>query len=132
MTIPDWLTTGLLKDLATIVAASVASYVGIFGLKAWRKQLKGRNDYELARRLLKNTYRIRDGIANIRSPFGNPSEIERALTELEVKDSLSGKDNHERHLMEQQALYAFRWDRFLLEQLADLEVDRIEAEVLWG
>jgi hypothetical protein len=52
----------LFKDLATIFAAVAAGIIAIMGYNAWKKQLRGKAEYELARRLLRNVYRVRDAI----------------------------------------------------------------------
>lgn len=64
----------LLKDVMTILGAGVAIYVALRGLSAWRRQLKGNVQYELARRLLTNVYRARDALHAVRALYVPTSE----------------------------------------------------------
>lgn len=50
----------LAKDIVLMLAAVVGAYVALRGLSTWNRQLKGGAEYELTRRLLKCTYRLRD------------------------------------------------------------------------
>ncbi len=59
----DW---SLTKDVFSIVGTVftalgviVASYVGLNGLKTWRRQIRGNNDHELSRRMLVESYRFK-------------------------------------------------------------------------
>jgi len=52
----------LLKGLAAIVALVVA----VLGINAWRRQLRGKNEYELAEEVLSLFYRARDIIRAMR------------------------------------------------------------------
>jgi hypothetical protein len=58
----------LIKDVLTAIAAVGAASIGLLGLATWRKQLKGRTEYELARRLLVAVYRIRNAVSYLRNP----------------------------------------------------------------
>jgi hypothetical protein len=55
-----------LRELVLIAASSIAAVVALLGLRTWKKQLKGRTDYELARRLLKSAYAVRDALQIVR------------------------------------------------------------------
>jgi hypothetical protein len=59
----------LLKDIAVILAAGVAGYVGLRGLSAWRRQLAGRTEYDLARNILTALYKLRDAVKEVRNPL---------------------------------------------------------------
>lgn len=59
----------LLDGLASL-AIIVASLVAIYGIGSWRREMKGRKEYELAEEVLALFYEVGDRIAAIRSPFG--------------------------------------------------------------
>lgn len=118
----------IIRDITTTVAAGVAIYVGLAGLDAWRKQLKGKTDYELARQYLKSIYRVRNEMnKRVRNPFIPVYEMEVARKEegLEPK-SMSGMDNETNRLV-----YARRW-KAIMSSMEDLEAVLLEAEALWG
>ena len=116
------------KDVVTALAALTGGIVAILGLKAWRKQLKGKTDYQLARRLLRAVYEVRDDIRLIRSPFQSAAEIAQALKETGVSGSFQDPDFD---FKTDQAVYQIRWGK-LHEALSNLRVEQLEAEVSWG
>lgn len=121
-------TVRMLKDGATGTAALVAAYVGLKGLDAWKRQLRGTSDYKLARRLLKLTYQARDKIQRIRAPMKFGAEFEQALEEQDI-DLEEGEEPTK--LQKTEAWYQMHWEG-LNEILSDLKVAQLEAEALWG
>ena len=61
-------------DLLQALSVIVASVVAVYGINAWRRELKGKREYELAEEVLTLFYRSRDIIKAIRSPFGTVGE----------------------------------------------------------
>ena len=116
------------KDVVTALAALTGAIVAILGLKAWRKQLKGKTDYELARRLLKAVYEVRDAIRLIRSPFQSVAEITQALKETGVSGKFQDPDFD---FKTDRAVYQVRGGK-LHEAMSNLRVEQLEAEVSWG
>jgi hypothetical protein len=57
------------KDVVVAIAAFVGMIVALTGLNTWNRQLKGEVEYELTRRLLKCTYRLREAIQGVRHPM---------------------------------------------------------------
>ena len=118
------------RDIVLIGAAAVGAIVSILGLRTWRKQLRGRTEYDLARRFLRAVYRVRDAIRGVRNPFMFEGEVRAAQRELEHGPDTEPKsvnlDNNVRR-----AAYDKRW-QCLDETLSDLYVERLEAEVVWG
>lgn len=118
----------IMRDIATTIAAGVAAYVGLAGLNAWKKQLKGKADYELARQYLKAVYKIRNEINKyVRNPFIPIYEMKAARKEegLESED-LNGMDNETNRLV-----YARRWRR-VMSATEELDAVLLEAEAVWG
>lgn len=103
----------VLKDAILAGAACIGAYVAISGLSAWKRQLKGKTEYEVAKDLLKATLQVRNRLQAARNPFFSSGQ-----SQAEIFD-----------VMRQ----AFE-DRFAQvdEAVAQLEVSLLEAEALWG
>src|SRR5215211_6334583 len=114
----------IIRDAAATIAAAAATYVGIAGLDAWRKQLKGKSEYELARRYLRAAYKVRDALKFVRNPFISPEEFSTALNETGLQDE--GKQQ-----TRNVAVYTVRWKK-VQEAVSELDLEQLEAEVLWG
>jgi hypothetical protein len=117
-----------IKDLVIALAAAVGAGVGVLGLKAWRRQLKGNTEYELARRLLRAVYRVRNALQNVRNPFISSGEIVQAL-----KDAGKAPEEIKRDLAKAEvdgAVYAARW-KPVADAISELQVEALEAEVIW-
>ena len=121
----------LAGDVVTIFAALVAATVAVLGLRTWRKQLRGKTEYELARRLLRNVYRVRDAIRVFRNPFVSGAEILQAMRDEEINTEAYDPENTQHYALSQQAVYQRRW-KGIQEAFAELNVDALEAEVIWG
>lgn len=114
------------SDVFTSIAAITATVVAIVGLNAWKKQMKGKEEYELARRYLRLIYRVRDAIKVVRNPF---IPVEEMISSLKEKGM--NEDDYSDHKKMNQAVYSTRWNK-VQEALSDLRVEQLEAEVLWG
>jgi hypothetical protein len=99
-TLLDWMNSLLLAksftpilDLIKALSVIVASVVAIYGINTWRRELRGKKEYELAEEVLSLFYRARDIIRAMRSPFAiggegstrKPQDKETAK-EKEVRD----------------------------------------------
>ncbi|MFD2273256.1 hypothetical protein ACFS07_25195 [Undibacterium arcticum] len=109
-----------------MLAAVVGAYVALRGLSTWNRQLKGGVEYDLTRRILKCTFRLREAIKGVRNPviWGNemPSPRENDAQRL-TKEQL-------RHYGTANA-YQKRWDK-VTDVRSDLQTELLEAEVIWG
>lgn len=115
---------GNFKDLMMGIAAYVGMLVAILGLTTWNRQLKGGVEYELARRLLKQTYRLRDAIRHAR-----PS-----MTLIEPAQGAEGEPRLSRAEAEYRGtvkFYQTLWDR-VTEVHSDLKAELLEGEVVWS
>jgi hypothetical protein len=125
----DWsLTVAFIKDIATALAAAVGIYVALDGLSTWKKQLKGKTEYELARRLLKSVYKLRDAIDIVRNPLQTAGETYLALDES-ATDIKQADPNW--NLVANSAVFKKRWAK-IVDAFLDIEVEQLEAEVLFG
>jgi hypothetical protein len=118
-----------IQKIATGIAALVAAWVAVEGLRAWRVQLLGATEYKLARRVLRAAFRVRDQIAQVRSPFVPVGEMIEAYkgAGLETEGLDFTRDSQRRD----QLVYQRRWLP-LATALSDLSLEMLEAEVLWG
>ena len=114
--------TKIISALAAIVGATMA----VIGVNAWKRQMKGKTNYELARRYLKAVYKVRDSIKEVRNPFISIGEITSSL-----KDSGLSEDEYKDHQKSNRAVYSARWKR-VVEAASELDVELLEAEVIWG
>lgn len=118
-----------LRELVLIAASSIAAVVALLGLRTWKKQLKGRTDYELARRLLKSAYAVRDALQIVRHPWMSSEEMTAALAAEGVESKgLSQVELGDRGAF---AAYKCRWQK-VSEELSGLKVEAFEAEAIWG
>lgn len=114
------------RDLIVTIAAAVGAVVAVCGLNTWNRQLKGGSEYELARRVLKRTYLLRDAFMRVRSPFMFATEMPKPPT---VGDRVPTREE-ERYYGVSEA-YQARWNR-VIEARTELQSELLEAEVLWG
>ena len=115
--------TNSITALAAIVVAGVAIY-GVFW--EWKKQMRGKTDYEIARRYLKTVLQLRDAIKFVRNPFISIDEMQVALEENGF-DSKEYEDKNKTN----RAVYSLRWKK-VTDTWTTLEAELIEAEVSWG
>jgi hypothetical protein len=120
---PDEISAGCNAIVA--LAATTAAFVATRGLRTWKDQLAGQADYDLARRALLATYRLRDEITQVRNPAIFPAEQSKALQAA----GLSGDPTQ--HPERLHLVYERRFGS-LLAALSNLEAEALEAEVLWG
>lgn len=124
----DW---SLIKDVFSIVGTvftalgvTVASYVGLNGLKTWRRQIRGSNDHELSRRMLVESYKFKKAFFYARRP---------AIYSHEIRESgdpaFSG--NPIDRFTRQKLGFQRRIEVFNKE-FAALSASMFEAEALWG
>jgi len=108
----------VIKDITTAIVAIIGVGVAIAGLSTWRKQIKGKTEYDLARRLLKSIYKIRDSIPAVRNPFQLAGEIEAALRESRIEPE--GTLNYA-NTKAIRAVYTMRWNK-LRDSVIELNV----------
>ena len=118
----------LVKDLITIASLIAASVIAGMGLYTWKKQLVGTTEYELAKRILKATYRLRDTLENVRNPLIYAGEQNQAMKEANLELDSNAPDNERKRSI---AVYGLRW-KGVVSNLQDLQLEAIEAEAVWG
>jgi hypothetical protein len=87
----------IMKDMLEIIQAvsiTLASFVTIFGIRAWRKEATWKRKYEIAEEVLSCVYDISDRFNTIRSPVGYGGEGKsRKKNENETTEESTIMDN---------------------------------------
>jgi hypothetical protein len=117
---------GLIKDIVLLVTGIIASLVALIGLNTWKKHLKGKVEYDLSRKLLTKTYRLRDLISFVRSSYMSGAEMQNPPDNSPFSKTEEGKRYYN--------AYTGYMNRFkpINETKARLLTDLLEAEALWG
>ena len=118
--------TRLILEIINTLAIVGGAIMAVIGVNAWKKQLKGSTEYELAKRYLKSVYKIRDAIKFVRNPFISIDEMAVALKENGVENP-----DYSNNQQTNRVVYSVRWKK-VMEARTDLDVELLEAEVLWG
>jgi hypothetical protein len=104
-----------IAQLVEAAAAVGAVTIAGLGLGTWRRQLRGTTEYDLARRLLLQVYRLRDAIDHVRQPF------------MSIEEAGERKEGVPWEI----AAYDQRWQG-VREAMVALAAAVAESEVLWG
>jgi hypothetical protein len=118
----------VVKNIAPVIGATIASFVAVRGLNTWREQLRGKVKHDAATTLLGAVFHLREAINNVRNPYMSAAEISVSMQELGV-DAQYGDEDWNRK--SSGAVYQKRWSS-IVDSMANLNVDAIEAEVIWG
>lgn len=114
------------SDALTAISAVVVAFVAVYGLQEWKKQMKGKTNYEIARRYLKQALKFRNEILSVRHPMISIGEIETAL-----KESGLNSDDYKDKINTNRLVYQRRWKN-IQQSWSNLELEIIDAEVSWG
>lgn len=114
------------KDIISIIAPIAALVIAALGLQTWKRQLYGKSEYNIAKKLLKATYKYREAIQSVRHPSMDYSEIQNP-----PKDDT--QPNNERRTRYYAATKAYdnRWSK-ITEARIEIDTELLEAEVLLG
>lgn len=88
--------------------------IAFVGLRTWRNQLHGTNEYQLAKKILLDVYRLREALNFVRYPFMSSSEADPVQKDIPWEVSA----------------YERRWAA-VGEVYAELNVSLLEARVVW-
>ena len=121
MSVIDWIDAH--GNFVESLLAAGAIVLAILGFKSWRLEMRGKTQYALARRVLADVYAVRNAISMVRN----------ILMVGEEFAARPGRNPQSKESTPEDVLYAYekRWDR-LAEPSNKLDLDLIEAEVLWG
>ena len=114
-------------DVVTALLAAAAVWLAWGGLTTWRKQLKGTAEYEVARRLLHSTPKVRDNIKHARNAVIFAGELHSDLSEFEIEGDSLTASRYDKN----RAVYGRRME-YVDASVTELTTTLTEAEVLWG
>jgi len=117
-----------IKDILVALAAIIAAIVAIKGLKAWRNQLRGVNEYKLSEEILEKTYKLEDAIRSARNPWMSAGEISQRAREEKITETETPQERDARN-----EAYAL-WKRTepMFEAISELKLSKFKAKALWG
>ncbi|MEJ0089595.1 MAG: hypothetical protein WDM80_07620 [Limisphaerales bacterium] len=103
----------------------LASLSLFLAFATWRKELKGKSEYQKAKDILKAVYRVKNGFMVVRSPWMDSSEYSKECFD---------ENGHLKKGMEFEGqLYAYQTRMKNLEEaFAELESQTLDAQVEWG
>lgn len=88
VTTVDWAATGtMLQGIGTVIggiAVIVAAFIGGNTFKSWRQQKLSERVIDQAERILTATYKVRQGLMQLRSPAMWPHEMDAAEEHLKA------------------------------------------------
>lgn len=100
--------TRLTLEIVNTLVIVGGAMIAVVGVNAWKKQLKGSTEYELAKRYLKSVYKIRDAIKYVRNPFISIDEMAVAL-----KDNGIENPDYSNDQQTNRAVYSVRWKKVM-------------------
>lgn len=116
-----------IKDVLLGAAAVTTAVVAVLGLRKWRQELEGKAHFDVARNLIRATYRLRDEIRTCRSPFYSAYEFPEGYG----KGGPGAERSAEEEARAWIHIYKNRWDP-VWKALQDFDSHTLEAEALWG
>jgi hypothetical protein len=111
------------NSLVSSFAYLVAAYVGIKGLSTWKAQLKGDQDYNLAKSLMLNIYKYQEAMTQLRSPAIWASEYPDSDEELNMPQN-------KRRFKEVSYAYQKRWEK-IGEIRPKIFEQTLEGQAIW-
>jgi len=108
----------LIKDIVLVISSLTAIFFTIGNFSKWKKEHKGKLQYELSRNLLKSIYDLRDDFNGVRSPMIYPSEFSSEHHISESKESEKYK-----YIFENRLKYLQKSYNTYLSLLPEVEID---------
>ncbi len=121
--INEWISA--IKDVIVGLSAISATIFAYIGLNTWRKELKGKAEYQLAKDVLKSVYRVREAFKHVRNPAIFAYEYPEEMRDY------SGHLKRERDYEGTVYVYEKRWEK-MTEAFKELEEHHLDAQVEWG
>ncbi len=116
-----------LKDSVSILGTFFAMYIGWQGLNTWQRQLRGNDEYQIARRLMRLCQKLRRLMGKARRGTVDEADYNKTLIERlnDQGANYQGREIRTEILLERNWFHI----RALLEEIEDITVD---AEAFWG
>lgn len=117
--------TKVAQNVIVSICAMVTTAIALLGYSKWKKELKGKSEYEKAKEILKAVYKVKHGFSIVRNPAMFAHEYPEAIRDKPGPPQ--GNDRYEAIAF----AYENRWKQLDLafRELEDLHLDAI---VEWG
>jgi len=116
----------IIKDVIVSIAAIVTASIAVFGITSWRRELRGKSDFDAARRLMKSTYMLRDSITAARDPLISGYEFPEGY-DGDAFGNATAEDKAKAYFH----VFNNRW-KPIIEALQEFDTATLEAEAIWG
>jgi len=117
--------TSILQNIILALSGTAATLFAFLGLTAWRKEIKGKSEYEKAKKVLKAVYKVYRAFVYVRNPAIFQYEYPKEMTES------WGHLKEEFYYEGECYVYDNRW-KILTEAFLELEEQNLDAQVEWG
>lgn len=114
-----------IRDISLAGAAIVTAGVAVFGLRKWRIEIRGKADFEVARSLIRATYKLRGALNVARSPLIVAAEFPAGYSLASA--SKNATKNAEAWIF----VYENRF-KPVYASVQEFDAQALEAEALWG
>jgi hypothetical protein len=115
----------IFKDLCVAGAAVMTAFIAWKGVESWKRELKGKAEFEVARDFIKAAYRLRNAIEICRSPWIYPYEYPEGYPQSKNNRSAQEEGDAKLHIYNNRLKPV---DSCLLK----FDAFALEAEALWG
>lgn len=127
--VADWGTVvTMFRDLVVAIATIFTARVAWRGLNTWRREMRGRTTYGVARDLLRAVFIMREAVRAVRSPLMTPGEFREAREKSGLD---AGAHESAAHRQDESAVFALRWGR-VADARAKYDAALVEAEAVLG
>ncbi len=117
--------TSIVQNVVLTLSAVATVIIAYKGLSAWRKELKGKSEYTIAREVLKAVYKVYNAFLYVRNPaifiYEYPEDMQTPSGHLKNEKVYEGTT----------FVYDNRWN-FLTKAFHELEEKNLDAQVEWG
>ncbi len=107
------------------LAASITTFVAVRGLNSWQREHTWKDNSEVARALMRATYKLRNQLHYARSPCVFPSELPKDYSPNSRDKTAQSEAEALSHV------FTHRW-KYIADALQEFEVQVLEAKALWG
>lgn len=113
------------KDILLAAAGGATAVVAVLGLQRWRQELHGKAHFDVARSLVRVTYKLRNAIQVARSPLIRGNEFPAGSA------TVSNQKVPEEEAKAYEHVFTARWEP-IWAALQEFDSQTLEAEALWG
>jgi hypothetical protein len=120
-----WVWLGDSKEQIVSISAVIGVCIAFAGLRSWRKELKGKSEYQKAKDVLKAAFRVKIGFMVVRQSMMYFHEYPKEMCD-EIGNLKSGQEFEATKYLYQNRM------KVLLDAFKELENQTLEAQVEWG